>query len=311
MNAVIEEATSTGYVTTLLGRRRAVPDIHSPNKNLRNAAERVARNTPIQGTAADIIKIAMVEIQRAIEKQRLRSRMVLTVHDELVFEVPPEEREALGGRARADGGGHRLDVPSWSRWVGAELGRRPLTRASPLRGSPVSVTVSGRALGGLVAVGAGAPGRRRHGVADAPHHPRGQLSVVRAQAAVLPKRSFHAAPGHRAREGAVDPDPSITTSRRGSRSRCLGFMGMPRFRLTRKASPETLMAAKSRTHDADLRVQALARNAAKLRPTGFARRVAKNEPRWMTTCIFSQRECGRELTESGPMLMFWTVVPTG
>jgi DNA polymerase-1 len=82
-------------VTTLLGRRRAVADIRSTNHNLRAAAERIARNTPIQGTAADIMKVAMVRIQHDIEKQKLQSRMVLTVHDELVFEAPPEEREGL------------------------------------------------------------------------------------------------------------------------------------------------------------------------------------------------------------------------
>ncbi len=72
-----------------------LPDIRSSNHNLCAAAERIARNTPIQGTAADIMKVAMVRIQTDIEEQQLRSRMVLTVHDELVFESPPEEQEAL------------------------------------------------------------------------------------------------------------------------------------------------------------------------------------------------------------------------
>ena len=95
LDEVVEQANANGLVTTLLGRRRSLPDIRSTNHNLRAAAERIARNTPIQGTAADIMKVAMVRIQHDIEKQKLRSRMVLTVHDELVFESPPEEREGL------------------------------------------------------------------------------------------------------------------------------------------------------------------------------------------------------------------------
>jgi DNA polymerase-1 len=95
LDEVVEQASANGLVTTLLGRRRSLPDIRSTNHNLRAAAERIARNTPIQGTAADIMKVAMVRIQHDIEKQKLQSRMVLTVHDELVFESPPEERERL------------------------------------------------------------------------------------------------------------------------------------------------------------------------------------------------------------------------
>jgi DNA polymerase-1 len=95
LDGVVEQARANGFVTTLLGRRRTLPDIRSRNQNLRAAAERIARNTPIQGTAADIMKVAMVRIQADIERQQLQSRMVLTVHDELLFESPPEEREAL------------------------------------------------------------------------------------------------------------------------------------------------------------------------------------------------------------------------
>ena len=98
LDQVVEQATANGLVTTLLGRRRSLVDIRSTNHNLRSAAERIARNTPIQGTAADIMKVAMVRIQHEIETQRMQSRMVLTVHDELVFESPPEEREALEKR---------------------------------------------------------------------------------------------------------------------------------------------------------------------------------------------------------------------
>ncbi len=95
LDAVVEEARANGFVTTLLGRRRTLPDIRSRNHNLRAAAERIARNTPIQGTAADIMKVAMVRIQQDLGKRGLTSRMVLTVHDELVFESPPVEQEAL------------------------------------------------------------------------------------------------------------------------------------------------------------------------------------------------------------------------
>ena len=95
LDEIVEQAHANGLVTTLLGRRRTLPDIRSSNHNLRAAAERIARNTPIQGTAADIMKVAMVQIQDDIEKQHLQSRMVLTVHDELVFEAPPDEQEVL------------------------------------------------------------------------------------------------------------------------------------------------------------------------------------------------------------------------
>jgi DNA polymerase-1 len=83
----IASAQSKGYVETLRGRRRYVPDINSKNRNIRMFAERVAINAPIQGSAADMIKIAMIDIHSAIEQRGLRSRMILQVHDELVFDV--------------------------------------------------------------------------------------------------------------------------------------------------------------------------------------------------------------------------------
>jgi DNA polymerase-1 len=95
LDEVVEHARANGFVTTLLGRRRTLPDIRSSNHNLRAAAERMACNTPIQGTAADIMKVAMVRVQDDIERRRLQSRMVLTVHDELVFEAPPAEQKTL------------------------------------------------------------------------------------------------------------------------------------------------------------------------------------------------------------------------
>ena len=101
MDEVVAEADATGYVTTLFGRRRAVADIRSTNQNLRAAAERIARNTPIQGTAADILKRAMLAIHHAMAKQGLAARMLLTVHDELVFEAPAAEKAALEALVRS------------------------------------------------------------------------------------------------------------------------------------------------------------------------------------------------------------------
>ena len=112
MDEVVAEAAATGYVTTIFGRRRAVADIRSTNQNLRAAAERIARNTPIQGTAADILKRAMLRIDRAMKKQGLASRMLLTVHDELVFEVPPAEKATMEALVRTEmEGAASLEVP--------------------------------------------------------------------------------------------------------------------------------------------------------------------------------------------------------
>ena len=95
MEKSIETARQRGYTETLFGRRCHLPDINSHNSVVRGYAERNAINAPIQGTAADIIKIAMVRIQRRIEAEGLKSKMMLQVHDELNFSVPPEEREQL------------------------------------------------------------------------------------------------------------------------------------------------------------------------------------------------------------------------
>lgn len=95
MEDIVQVARKQGYVTTLLNRRRYLPEIMDRNFNLRSFAERTAMNTPIQGTAADIIKKAMVSMDEELHKAGLRSRMLLQVHDELVFEVPPEELEQM------------------------------------------------------------------------------------------------------------------------------------------------------------------------------------------------------------------------
>ena len=91
----LDEARDAGFTRTLLGRRRPVPEITSPQVNLRSVAERTALNTPLQGTAADLIKLAMIAIDRELAAQKFQARMILQVHDELLFEVPPEELDRL------------------------------------------------------------------------------------------------------------------------------------------------------------------------------------------------------------------------
>ncbi|MEI7024814.1 DNA polymerase I [Paenibacillus sp. y28] len=95
MEEIVKEAREAGYVTTLLHRRRYLPEIKASNFNLRSFAERTAMNTPIQGTAADIIKLAMVQMAARLSEEKLQSRMLLQVHDELVFEVPEEELDLM------------------------------------------------------------------------------------------------------------------------------------------------------------------------------------------------------------------------
>jgi len=95
MDDIVVSARKDGYVTTLLKRRRYLPEIHASNYNLRSFAERTAMNTPIQGTAADIIKLAMVRLDERMREAKVRSRMLLQVHDELVFEVPEDEIELM------------------------------------------------------------------------------------------------------------------------------------------------------------------------------------------------------------------------
>jgi DNA polymerase-1 len=95
IDRTLEEARREQKVRTLFGRVRPIPDINSKNTNLRGFAERTAVNTPLQGTAADLIKIAMINIDREILGRKLKSRMLLQVHDELVFEVPEDEIDAM------------------------------------------------------------------------------------------------------------------------------------------------------------------------------------------------------------------------
>ncbi|MFE5457199.1 DNA polymerase I [Nocardia sp. NPDC056564] len=96
----VVEARKVGYTSTLFGRRRYLPDLDSTNRQRRESAERMALNAPIQGTAADLIKVAMINVHKAIQDAGLRSRMLLQIHDELVFEVAADERDALEAIAR-------------------------------------------------------------------------------------------------------------------------------------------------------------------------------------------------------------------
>jgi len=95
LDGILRQAREDGYVTTLLHRRRYLPEINSDNVNVRQFAERMAVNTPIQGTAADLIKMAMIRIDGCLRERSLQTRMVMQVHDELVFEVPGEERDVI------------------------------------------------------------------------------------------------------------------------------------------------------------------------------------------------------------------------
>lgn len=95
LDGLKERAEETGYAETLFGRKRLLPDIKSTNRQIKAMAERVAINSPIQGTAADIIKLAMINIQRLLKERNLKSKMILQVHDELIFDVEPSELEEM------------------------------------------------------------------------------------------------------------------------------------------------------------------------------------------------------------------------
>jgi DNA polymerase-1 len=95
IDRTLEAARAEGKVRTLHGRIRPIPDINSKNPNMRGFAERTAVNTPLQGTAADLIKLAMIQLDADLQKRKLKSRMTLQVHDELVFEVPEEEIDVM------------------------------------------------------------------------------------------------------------------------------------------------------------------------------------------------------------------------
>ena len=109
---VVDQARKDGYTSTVFGRRRYLPELDSSNRNVREAAERAALNAPIQGSAADIIKVAMINVDQAIKDAGLKSRMLLQVHDELLFEVAQGERDTVENLVREQmGNAYPLDVP--------------------------------------------------------------------------------------------------------------------------------------------------------------------------------------------------------
>jgi DNA polymerase I len=112
LRTVVDKARREGYTETLLGRRRYLPDLTSDNRQRREMAERMALNAPMQGSAADIIKAAMIGVHRSLHAEGLRSRLLLQVHDELVLEVAPGEREAVEKLVRREmGGAYPLRAP--------------------------------------------------------------------------------------------------------------------------------------------------------------------------------------------------------
>jgi DNA polymerase-1 len=112
LRSVVDQARKVGYTETMLGRRRYLPDLTSDNRQRREMAERMALNAPIQGSAADIIKVAMLRVHRALAEAGLRSRMLLQVHDELVLEIAGGERAAVEELVCAEmGAAHELSVP--------------------------------------------------------------------------------------------------------------------------------------------------------------------------------------------------------
>src|SRR5699024_8177772 len=112
LHDVVAEARGTGFTETMLGRRRYLPDLTSDNRQRREMAERMALNAPIQGSAADIIKVAMLRVEEALLREGLRARILLQVHDELVLEVPSGEKDAVEELVRREmGAAVALDVP--------------------------------------------------------------------------------------------------------------------------------------------------------------------------------------------------------
>jgi DNA polymerase-1 len=112
IDKTVEEVRASGYAPTLFGRKRPIPDMNSRNVTARNFAERTAVNTPLQGTAADLIKLAMIKIDHELQERKLRARMLLQVHDELVLEAPPEETEEVAEMVKREMETvYKLEVP--------------------------------------------------------------------------------------------------------------------------------------------------------------------------------------------------------
>jgi DNA polymerase-1 len=112
LQVVVEQARKVGYTETIMGRRRYLPDLMHDNRQRREIAERMALNAPIQGSAADIIKLAMLNVQVAIEKEKLKSRLLLQIHDELILEVVSGEEEIISELVKREmGAAYPLKAP--------------------------------------------------------------------------------------------------------------------------------------------------------------------------------------------------------
>ena len=112
LKQVVVKARELGYTETILGRRRYLPDLNHENRQRREIAERMALNAPIQGSAADIIKVAMLNVEHAINQQGLKSRLLLQVHDELIFEVAEGEHQTMEQLVRREmGNAYPLKAP--------------------------------------------------------------------------------------------------------------------------------------------------------------------------------------------------------
>ena len=205
LGGVVDEARRTGFTETLWGRRRYLPDLTSDNRQRREMAERMALNAPIQGSAADLIKIAMLHVDTAVRDAGLASRMLLQVHDELVFEVAPGERDALEEVVRREmGGAAELAVPldvsvgtgrSWhdARTARARSGGRASCVARPRgRGSCVSRPGSGRGRW----AGSGGRGRPRRSASRASWRAAARRSAAGPGAAGCRPSGPWQQPGH-------------------------------------------------------------------------------------------------------------------
>ncbi len=111
LHSLFSSTAREGYVQTLLGRRRFIPDINSQNRQVREGAERMAINMPVQGTSADIIKVAMLNLYGEMGKRRLQSKLLLQVHDELVFEVPAKDVKEMYHLLHEELTYHELEIP--------------------------------------------------------------------------------------------------------------------------------------------------------------------------------------------------------
>ena len=112
MTEIVERAKAQGYVETLMHRRRDLPELTASNFATRSFGERVARNMPIQGTAADVIKLAMVRVDKRLRKEQLKAKLILQVHDELIVECPEEEKERVAALLTEEmEGAMHLSVP--------------------------------------------------------------------------------------------------------------------------------------------------------------------------------------------------------